>query len=1613
MRGLTGVLARGALAMLVLLLPASGHGATVCPSGCNFLTISDALSGAPQGETVTVFPGVYSEPRLTVTGRILRSLQPTNPDATTILNNSGQSVIQASNATIEGFTITGGSGSHGGGVSINGGIVTLRHLTIRGNTAGFGGGVGGITGSTTVLIESCTIENNSATQHGGGVEGLPGQTTILDSTITMNTVNQTGPGSGSGGGVFLPPGANNVAVIRNTQITMNSADGTVNGRGGGLFSGGAVNLSAVTVAGNMALSGSQDSLGGGMYASGATFVSGGSFTGNTAGQGGGIFASSGQNVDIRTSVTSNVATGLPQATAGGGIFCSLPIDNLGGTIGSNSLEEVVGCGSQADPADGTKQATEDAQQSGNTADPVDTRTGALYDAFEADLDLGGPMRLAFARSYNSAHKQLGLHANLGDNWRHGFDWRLTRIGSKIHIVDAPGRTIQFAQNGAVWDLTGKLDIPYQLDESGGSYTLLDPRDRRVYAFDAAGRLTSISDGRGNVHTLSYANGPLTQVSDGLGRSLSFSYDANVRLLAVDDGLGRSVGFGYTGSLLTSITDVNGETTLITYSTAHPNLTPWALITTLQRPEGNIPFEHRYWFADRRTSQELDSNGNQTVIRYVTATDTTITDPLGRLRTHTHSATGELTRSQDATGQDIVIGSDATGRRSSITDRLGDTTTMSFHPQSGELGLQTHADGTATSFSYSPRNLGAHTAWDLTGVTHGDLSTESFAYDASGNRTSHTDQAGNVSTATHDANGQPLTITNRLGGLRSFAYGPDGTLESATDPAGNTTTYAHDIHGRVELVTSEDTSTVALSYDAADRLTTFTDGNGNTTTLGYDRNGNLVSVTDPLLASLSLAYDGNDRLLSRTEPGGGVSSVTYDEIGRVGTFTDASGAVTTYGYDAHNRLSTAVDPLLQVWSQTRDAEGILTSHTDPLMNTTTFGSDRLGRITQIVTPLGNVRSTGYDAMGRVVTTTDPLGRTTSIGRDARGLVSAVTLPGGVIGATYARNALGQLTDLTDADGHHWTRSYDSSGRVTGFTDPLLQTTSVTYDDRNRPSVVTHPGGLGDRMHSYDPVGRPTGIDDSDGTIRGFGWDANGRLIAGHSGGPDDLTRSYDADGRMASTNGIGIGRDPNGRITSMTLATNKTVSFSYDANGRLTSATDWAAGVTTFSYDDSGRRTAILRPNGVHTTETWDDDDRLTGISETGVSSVVLGRDAAGQITSAVRNVPQPGSATLLGSRTDTFDPAAQVQAQSHDPAGRVTASGGDTFTWDLAGRLTGSTVGGASATHLYDALGRRTARTESGVTRGYVWNDALSLPSISVEMLAGADHRYYVHTPSGELLYSMDAISDARRFHHYDEIGNTLFVTDDVGAVIGSYAYTPFGELTASAGSLDNPFTWRGRDGVVDEGNGLYYVRARWYDAGRGRFLSRDPARLTDPQSANPYSYALNDPLRITDVTGFAPRRVSSGSTADPFLLQEVPGRGPIERDLSAQGRPPRRVQTIINPIFLVDRTRQGTADFRDILRSGLSEAFPGHDDPRRLIFGFPDIGEVARRAYGLPEIEEPRDPDEKQVYEEFTEIFGFITHRNRQAIEGPLCPDQPDDLMEPTVEDSAIEDLASIVILL
>ncbi len=1092
--------------------------------------------------------------------------------------------------------------------------------------------------------------------------------------------------------------------------------------------------------------------------------------------------------------------------------------------------------------------------SGIVGDPINTSSGELFFREPPDLNLRGRLPLGFQRYFGGQLELDGVGPGpLGENWRHAFEWSWESVGNAMHFTTPTGRTIRFETEyltSGVWTQAGGEDVPYTLLESGTDFVLADTLSGRMYTFKPTGKLRDIEDQNGNVLALTYVVGRLDQVTDGLGRTLNFSYGGSGELASVTDGT-RSVTFTYTaGGSLETVTDTESNVTTYAYDATYPT---WLASKTL--PEGNVRHVQTYTPAGKVATQTA-AGGHTTSVAYVSA-DTTITDPLTNTQVHTHTSQGEMTAQVDESALSAPQGYDAQGRRTSVTDRKGNVTSWTWHA-SGKVAQMVEADGRTTSFGYTARVKNGFTFFDLTSLTRADGASETFSYDADGNLTGHVDPRGKSWSWTYDGAGNVLTSTNPTTGVTTFTWNGDGTLDTSTDDAGNLTTFDYDTLRRVTTVTQADATTLAYTYDSMDRVLTITDELAGVTTFVYDQNGNLTSVTAPEADTWGFSYDAMDRLETVTDPLTRTMTATFDELGRPQTITNGNGKTTTYAFDAVGNLASVTDAKGKTWTRGYDAEHLLVSATNPLSQTIDYTVDAMGRCSDYTTPLGSETTFAYDALGRVTQVRCPSMGATTFAYDALGLVSSIALPGGAT-SSFGRNALGLVTLLTDPRGNPWLYAYDDQGRRTTQIDPLGNQATYQYDQRNRVSQANLPGGLGTVDVTYDGAGRVTQRAYSDGTTLDLAYDANGRVTSGSG-----VALGYDAAGRMTSSNGITVSRNTAGQISQISFAPGKFVNYTYDDAGRLAMIFDWSFKATLFTFNDAGQLMFILRGNNVNTLYTLDVDGRISRILEDHpvdhtVIDQILTRDADGRITNASRMRLVTGS-PAVNARAFAYDAAGQIVGYTYDAMGRLTADGTRTYAWNLASQLTSYTEAGSTASYTYDTFGNVLSRTEGGTTDEYVWNYALELPSIAARRQGGIVREYFVHTPGGDLLYSVNATTGAHTYYHYDESGNTLLLTNDASNNTDAWHHTPAGVELARMGTTSTRFTFGGQFGVMQESSsGLYRMRARLYDAVTGRFISRDAVEAGDPRGVNPYQYAYGNPLRYVDPRGTTPQPAGGG----------------------------------------------------------------------------------------------------------------------------------------------------------
>ncbi len=193
---------------------------------------------------------------------------------------------------------------------------------------------------------------------------------------------------------------------------------------------------------------------------------------------------------------------------------------------------------------------------------------------------------------------------------------------------------------------------------------------------------------------------------------------------------------------------------------------------------------------------------------------------------------------------------------------------------------------------------------------------------------------------------------------------------------------------------------------------------------------------------------------------------------------------------------------------------------------------------------------------------------------------------------------------------------------------------------------------------------------------------------------------------------------------------------------------------------------------------------------------------------------------------------------TYDANGNMTSSGTDGYTWDARNRLV-STLSGAS--FQYDPFGRRTSKTIGGVTTNFLYDGV----NVVQELAAGTPLANLLSGGVDEVFTRTDG-AGARNFMA-DGLGSTLALTDSIGTLQTQYAYEPFGN-TAVTGTSANPFQYTGRE---NDGTGLYFYRARYYNPQLGRFVSEDPLGFGGGDT-NLYAYGQDSPQNLLDPDGMS-----------------------------------------------------------------------------------------------------------------------------------------------------------------
>jgi RHS repeat-associated protein len=103
-----------------------------------------------------------------------------------------------------------------------------------------------------------------------------------------------------------------------------------------------------------------------------------------------------------------------------------------------------------------------------------------------------------------------------------------------------------------------------------------------------------------------------------------------------------------------------------------------------------------------------------------------------------------------------------------------------------------------------------------------------------------------------------------------------------------------------------------------------------------------------------------------------------------------------------------------------------------------------------------------------------------------------------------------------------------------------------------------------------------------------------------------------------------------------------------------------------------------------------------------------------------------------------------------------------------------------------------------------------------------------------------------------DGMGSVRQATNLSGSMTDAFEYDAFGEELSRTGVSNIDHRFRGEQ--LDPNSGFYNLRARWYEAGIGRFSSIDGAlgASDSPLSLHKYNFTHSDPVNNLDPSGFS-----------------------------------------------------------------------------------------------------------------------------------------------------------------
>ncbi|MFT3789474.1 MAG: RHS repeat-associated core domain-containing protein [Rudaea sp.] len=785
---------------------------------------------------------------------------------------------------------------------------------------------------------------------------------------------------------------------------------------------------------------------------------------------------------------------------------------------------------------------------------------------------------------------------------------------------------------------------------------------------------------------------------------------------------------------------------------------------------------------------------------------------------------------NATGQSAINGTTQTarfgvlGRPYFSKDNIGHASTTTFRLCGSGANC-----GTDPRFKFRAQTItaGSASSWTYFDVLGRPVMTVAQAFDSN-----PTTQQFTATCAFTDAHNRP-TYQSEPFFLNATVSGDGSPTISgaACGGASYATTTAYDVLGRALTVTTPD-GTTTNQYVG---LSTFvTNARGYSWETIVNPMGEAVQTLDPGTVNgdtatnltVTQSYDAMGDVLAITRNAGNgtvTSSFTWDDLGRKLTQTDADSGTTTFTYNAAGDVLTQTDAKGQTIARSYDALGRKWQRV-----ATGTGADWSGTITD---------SWSYDTQSHGY---GQLATETHVGTGDQNLTRTFTYDG--YGRLYQRQHVlsgsGTYTETTALDGYGRPKQQqDATGQITtthyttkGFADRQNDTRLTTAAQSQ-----TIDAGLGGRLYEL------------------LQTNERGQPVSEKRGGSTHLQTSlgyYAKDGRLKSvcTNGTGtcalqddqyaydVVGNVTARLKNASSGKSPVEQLTYDGLNRLKQAQlgAWSGAI------DSGSVINVIGTQAM----TYDALGNLCTqvMTGTGVDNTTQTYTYPGPAGCA--NHGTSGSAARVTQITGTVNQTYQYDTDGN----QTTRSDGRTLTYNALNQAVKAVLGGDTTTFQYGPEGERYLRSDNGILTLYIGKVEITIANGTT-----SEQKRYLGVAI-DLVMANDT-----RYVLTDHLGSTNVIAHADGTKFEQQAFDAWGNRrdpqTWTQTGIDWPIQttthgFTGQEGV--EAMGIIHFGGRIYDPQLGRMLQADPVQNPGSQGLNRYSYVANNPLTLTDPTGYS-----------------------------------------------------------------------------------------------------------------------------------------------------------------